>query len=181
MQEMFYLPGNIVTNYLTSAFWQYVTNMPSWFTLCAQALSCGETSSRTSTGRSSVSLLDGSYLDLAASRQPRLHRKCGGERPPGPTRGKPSPHPRCAAASSPGTAARRQAAECREPHSQSNRGCLRCRCRSRDSRRQRCERCDDAVLESGCTAASSQRYRDDCDSQQNHLVHGEQNEQINGN
>ncbi|XP_075870429.1 protein hinderin isoform X2 [Nelusetta ayraudi] len=125
----------------------------------SKALSCGETSSRTSTGRSSVSLLDGSYLDLAASRQPRLHRKCGGERPPGPTRGKPSPHPRCAAASSPGTAARRQAAECREPHSQSNRGCLRCRCRSRDSRRQRCERCDDAVLESGCTAASSQRLR----------------------
>lgn len=134
--------------------------MPSWCTLCAQVLSCGETSSR-----SSVSLLDGSYLDLAASRQPRLRKTCGSERPPGPTRGNPSPRPCSAGVSSPGgRAARRQAAECREPHSKSNRGCLRCRCCPRHSRRRRCERCDDAGVESGGAAASSERYHNDFDA-----------------
>lgn len=114
--------------------------------LCVQVLSCAESSSS-------------SFLDLAASQPPSVRRKCGGERPPGLTCGDSSPFPRCAAAASPaGRVASRQAPECREPHSKSNRGCLRCRCRSQDIRRRRCERCDDAGVESGCTAASFERY-----------------------
>lgn len=117
-------------------------------TVSAQVLSREETSSRTS----SVSLLDGSYLNLAASQQPRVHRRCGAERAPGPTCCDPSPRPRCASPSSPaGRAARCPTAGCDQPRSESKQGCLRCR--------RRCERCDDARLESGhrATTATSER------------------------
>lgn len=145
-----------------------------------QVLSCAE-SSRTSIGRSNVSLLDGSYLDLAASQQPRVCRNCRGERPPHPVCGDPSPSPRCAAASSPaGRAASRQAAERREPHSKSNRGCQRCRRCSQGVRRRRCERCDDAGLESSRAPAPFQRYVTDRDTTEPSSS-SRANEQISGN